>query len=111
MTMIVEGVQLSGTRKIIIPATVNAVPSDPIELRDLVNYTVTSTTLGVGEAITAEIYDFSQTVPVWQPYMYSGVRVKLEKNVEQLQLSGSAILIRFTKTVTASPVGLTLSYR
>lgn len=111
MPIIVEGVQLQGTRKNIIPATNGAIVSDAIEIRDLVNYTFTSTTLGAGEEIALEIYDFSQVVPVWQPYMLNGGRVKLVQNYEQLQLSASAILVRFVKTVTANAVGLTMSHR
>lgn len=109
--IIVEGVQLHGTRKVIIPATTNAVTSNPIEIRDLVNYTFTSTTLATGEEILVEIYDFSLATPDWQPYMLNGSRVKLAKDYEQLQLSASSILVRFVKGVTASEVGLTQSYR
>lgn len=109
--IIVDGVQLHGTRKVIIPATTSAVTTAPIEIRDLVNYTFTSTTLQAGEEILVEIYDFSQLVPVWQPYMLNGSRVKLAKDYEQLQLNASSILVRFVKGATASDVGLTQSYR
>jgi len=111
MPLVVENVQLQGTRKAIIPATTAIFTSAAIEIRDLVNYTFTSSTLGIGEEIFVEIYDFSQAVPVWQPYMLNGGRVKLAKDYEQLQLSASSILVRFVKTVTAAPVGLTLSHR
>jgi len=109
--IIVDGVQLHGTRKVIIPATTSAVTTDPIEIRDLVNYTFTSTTLQTGEEILVDIYDFSLPVPDWQPYMLNGSRVKLAKDYEQLQLSASSILVRFVKSITASAVGLTMSNR
>jgi hypothetical protein len=67
--------------------------------------------LQAGEEILVDIYDFSQLVPVWQPYMLNGSRVKLAKDYEQLQLSASSILVRFVKTATAAPVGLTMSHR
>jgi len=111
MPLIVENVQLHGTRKAIIPATTAIVTSEAVEIRDLVNYTFTSSTLGAGEEILVEIYDFSQLVPVWQPYMLNGGRVKLAKDYEQLQLSASSILVRFVKATTAAPVGLIMSHR
>lgn len=111
MPLIVENVQLHGTRKAIIPATTSAVTTDPIEIRDLVNYTFTSTTLQTGEEILVDIYDFSLLVPDWQPYMLNGSAVKLAKDYEQLQLSASSILVRFVKSTTAAPVGLIMSHR
>lgn len=111
MPVVVENVQLQGTRKAIIPATTAIFTSAAIEIRDLVNYTFTSSTLGAGEEILVEIYDFSQLVPVWQPYMLNGSRVKLAKDYEQLLLSASSILVRFVKGATGNDVGLTLSYR
>lgn len=109
--IIIDGVRLHGTRKVIIPATTSAVTTAPIEIRDLVNYTFTSSTLGIGEEILVEIYDFSLPTPTWQPYMLNGSRVKLAKDYEQLQLNASSILVRFVKGATASDVGLTQSYR
>lgn len=109
--IIIDGVQLHGTRKVLIEATTSAVTTAPIEIRDLVNYTFTSSTLGTGEEILVEIYDFSLPTPTWQPYMLNGSRVKLAKDYEQLQLSASAIVIRFVKGATSNPVGLTMSYR
>jgi hypothetical protein len=111
MPVVVENVQLHGTRKAIIPATTNINISAAIEIRDLVNYTFTSSTLGVGEEIVLDIYDFSLSEPTWQPYMLNGGRVKLAKDYEQLQLSASSVLVRFIKTATAAPVGLTMSHR
>ena len=111
MPVIVENVQLQGTRKAIIPATTAIFTSAAIEIRDLVNYTFTSSTLGIGEEIALEIYDFSLSEPTWQPYMMNGGRVKLAKDYEQLQLSASSVLVRFIKTATAAPVGLTMSHR
>jgi hypothetical protein len=110
-TIIIDGVQLHGTRKVLIEATTNTVTTPLVEIRDLVNYTFTSSTLGTGEEILVEIYDFSLPTPTWQPYMLNGSRVKLAKDYEQLQLSASAIVIRFVKSATSNPVGLTMSYR
>lgn len=109
--IIIDGVQLQGTRKVLIDATTNTVTTPLVEIRDLVNYTFTSSTLGTGEEILVEIYDFSLPTPTWQPYMLNGSRVKLAKDYEQLQISASAIVIRFVKGTTTNPVGLTMSYR
>jgi hypothetical protein len=43
--------------------------------------------------------------------MLNGSRVKLAKDYEQLQITASAIVIRFVKGATSNPVGLTMSYR
>lgn len=109
--IIIDGVRLQGTRKVLIDATTNAVTTPLVEIRDLVNYTFTSSTLGTGEEILVEIYDFSLPTPTWQPYMLDGSRVKLAKDYEQLQITASAIVIRFVKGTTTNPVGLTMSYR
>lgn len=109
--IIIDGVRLHGTREVLIEATTNAVTTPLVEIRDLVNYTFTSSTLGTGEEILVEIYDFSLPTPTWQPYMLNGSRVKLAKDYEQLQITASAIVIRFVKGTTTNPVGLTMSYR
>lgn len=109
--IIIDGVRLQGTRKVLIDATTNTVTTPLVEIRDLVNYTFTSSTLGTGEEILVEIYDFSLPTPTWQPYMLDGERVRLSKDYEQLQITASAIVIRFVKGTTTNPVGLTMSYR
>lgn len=109
--IIIDGVLLHGTREVLIEATTSAVTTPLIEIRDIVNYTFTSSTLGTGEEILVEIYDFSLPTPTWQPYMLDGSQVKLAKDYEQLQISASAIVIRFVKGATSNPVGLTMSYR
>lgn len=109
--IIIDGVRLQGTRKVLIDATTNTVTTPLVEIRDLVNYTFTSSTLGTGEEILVEIYDFSLPTPTWQPYMLDGARVRLSKDYEQLQITASAIVIRFVKGTTTNPVGLTMSYR
>ena len=73
--------------------------------------TIAVSTLGTDEEILVEIYDFSLPTPTWQPYMLNGSRVKLAKDYEQLQITASAIVIRFVKGATSNPVGLTMSYR
>ena len=77
-----------------------------IEIRDIVNYTFTSSTLGTDEEILVEIYDFSLPTPTWQPYVLDGARVRLSKDYEQLQISASAIVIRFVKGATSNPCWL-----
>lgn len=109
--IIIDGVLLHGTREVLIEATTSAVTTPLIEIRDIVNYTFTSSTLGTDEEILVEIYDFSLPIPTWQPYMLDGSQVKLAKDYEQLQISASAIVIRFVKGATSNPVGLTMSYR
>ena len=71
--------------KCFIEATTSAVTTPLVEIRDLVNYTFTSSTLGTGEEILVEIYDFSLPIPTWQPYMLNGARVRLSKDYEQLK--------------------------
>ena len=44
--IIIDGVQLHGTREVLIEATTGAVTTPLVEIRDLVNYTFTSSTLG-----------------------------------------------------------------
>ena len=109
--IIIDGVLLHGTREVLIEATTNAVTTPLVEIRDIVNYTFTSSTLGTDEEILVEIYDFSLPTPTWQPYMLNGSRVKLAKDYEQLQITASAIVIRFVKGATSNPVGLTMSYQ
>ena len=109
--IIIDGVLLHGTREVLIEATTSAVTTPLVEIRDIVNYTFTSSTLGTDEEILVEIYDFSLPIPTWQPYMLDGERVRLSKDYEQLQISASAIVIRFVKSATSNPVGLTMSYR
>ena len=109
--IIIDGVLLHGTREVLIEATTSAVTTPLIEIRDIVNYTFTSSTLGTDEEILVEIYDFSLPTPTWQPYMLNGSRVKLAKDYEQLQITASAIVIRFVKGATSNPVGLTMSYQ
>ena len=57
--IIIDGVLLHGTREVLIEATTSAVTTHLVEIRDIVNYTFTSSTLGTGEEILVEIYDFS----------------------------------------------------
>ena len=83
--IIIDGVLLHGTREVLIEATTSAVTTHLVEIRDIVNYTFTSSTLGTDEEILVEIYDFSLPTPTWQPYMLNGSRVKLAKDYEQLQ--------------------------
>ena len=109
--IIIDGVLLHGTREVLIEATTSAVTTPLIEIRDIVNYTFTSSTLGTGEEILVEIYDFSLPTPTWQPYILNGARVRLSKDYEQLQITTSAIVIRFVKSATSNPVGLTMSYQ
>jgi len=109
--IIIDGVLLHGTREVLIEATTSAVTTHLVEIRDIVNYTFTSSTLGTDEEILVEIYDFSLPTPTWQPYMLNGSRVKLAKDYEQLQITASAIVIRFVKGATSNPVGLTMSYQ
>ena len=109
--IIIDGVLLHGKREVLIEATTSVVTTPLVEIRDIVNYTFTSSTLGTDEEILVEIYDFSLPTPTWQPYMLNGSRVKLAKDYEQLQITASAIVIRFVKGATSNPVGLTMSYR
>ena len=109
--IIIDGVLLHGKREVLIEATTSVVTTPLVEIRDIVNYTFTSSTLGTDEEILVEIYDFSLPTPTWQPYMLNGSRVKLAKDYEQLQITASAIVIRFVKGATSNPVGLTMSYQ
>jgi hypothetical protein len=49
--IIIDGVLLHGTREVLIEATTSAVTTPLVEIRDIVNYTFTSSTLGTDEEI------------------------------------------------------------
>ena len=105
--IIIDGVQLHGTREVLIEATTSAVTTPLIEIRDLVNYTFTSSTLGTGEEILVEIYDFSLPTPNFGSlYVLDGARVRLSKDYEQLQNKCICYCDSFVKGATISnPVG------
>ena len=109
MSLTVDGVTLNDNVQVVIVAKTAAETTAPIPLRDLVNYTLTSTTLGTGEEILGEIYDV--TLEDWQPWMVGGDRVKLAQNYEQISVSNVSCMVRFVKSITASAVGLTMSNR
>lgn len=108
MSVTIEGVVVWEKYSVLIEAKTAAETTALIALRNYINYTFTSSTLGAGEEILVEIYDVSRTA--WQPYMVSGSRVKLDQNYEQLQLKDVSALIRFVKPITAELVGLVVSH-
>jgi len=109
VSLTVDSVTLNDNVLVVIIAKTAAETTSPIPLRDLVNYTLTCTALGASEEIICEIYDV--TTEDWQPWMVDGDRVKFAQDYEQITISNVSCFVRFIKTVTATPVGLTMSHR
>jgi hypothetical protein len=93
----------------IIPATLDAVLSEPYELITDKDYTLISSTLTGAEQITIHIYDYANDT--FQPLKSSGDLVKMIMNYELLTFSGVSCVIKVEKTTTASPVGVTIVTR
>jgi hypothetical protein len=106
--LIVDNVSLNDDVIIMIVAKTGAETTPPFPLRANTKYTLLSSTLGAGENILGEIYDPSRSV--WQAWYYQGNRVKLAQNEELFFFEGVSSMVRFVKTTTASPVGLTFLY-
>lgn len=104
----IENIYVSFKNKIVLPAGATAIVSTPFEVRDTSSYTLTCSTLGVGEEIVFEVYDFS--TDLWQQLYVDGVLVKFSQNHEQIYIKDSSMLLRLSKTITASNVGVTMSY-
>lgn len=104
----VENIYVSFNNKIVLPADTAAIVSTPFEVRDTTSYTLTCSTLGVGEEIVFEIYDFS--TGLWQLLYVDGTQVKFSQYNEQIYIKDSSMLLRLTKDVTASAVGVAISY-
>lgn len=109
MSLTVDSVTLNDNLRVVIAAKTAAETTAPIALRDLVNYTLTCSTLGVDEEVLGEIYDAS--IEDWQPWMVDGDRVKFAQDYEQITISNVSCFVRFIKPITANPVGLTMSHR
>lgn len=104
----VENIYVSFNNKIVLPADTAAIVSTPFEVRDTTSYTLTCSTLGVGEEIVFEIYDFS--TGLWQNLYVDGAVVKFSQQHEQICVKDSSMLLRLSKTITATDVGVTMSY-
>lgn len=104
----VDGVYFTNKYNILIAAQTDAETSLPTVLRAGAKYTLLASTLGANEEVLGEVYDPSREA--WQPWYFSGNRVKLAKNQEQFFFDGASCMVRFVKPVTAQVVGLTLFY-
>lgn len=104
----IENIYVGFNNKIVLPAGTAAIVSTPFEVRDTTPYTLTCSTLGVGEEIVVEIYDFS--TGLWQNLYADGILVKFSHQHEQICVKDSSMLLRLSKTITASNVGVTMSF-
>lgn len=104
----VENIYVSFKNKIVLLADTAAIVSTPFEVRDTTSYTLTCSTLGTGEEIVFEVYDFS--TDLWQLLYVEGSQVKFSQYNEQIYIKDSSMLLRLTKTATFNSVGVTSSY-
>lgn len=94
---------------VLIDATVDAASSQEIELRNGAVYTVICTKM-TGDKATRHIKMMVYDIPtgVWQEAYFSGNQIMLFENNEIASIERIAALVRFDKTITDTPVGLTL---
>jgi len=104
----VDGVYFTVKHIVLIQAKAEAETTIGMNLKAGAKYTLLSSTLGVNEKIVGEVYDPSRSV--WQPWYHQGYEVKLTQNNEQWFLDGVSSFVRFIKSSTSQPVGLTLLY-
>ena len=104
----VDGVYFTAKHTVLIQAKTEAETTIGMNLKAGVKYTLLSSTLGAGEEIVGEVYDPSRSV--WQPWHHQGYEVKLVQKHEQMLLSDVSSFVRFVKSSTSQPVGLTLLY-
>ncbi len=107
MKQTIAGIPVYEKYSVLIAAKTAAETTAPLELRTLVNYTLSCSTLGTGEEILGEVYDVANSA--WKPWMINGVRVKFAKDYEQLGISQTSAIVRFVKGLTATAVGLVVS--
>lgn len=96
------------TYNVFLEPTIAAVVTDEYELRPFKKYTINSSALSGSEEITVEILD--QSTSEWQELKIGGDTVKLAHKYEMLLFSDIGMIIRFNKSSTASPVGITITY-
>lgn len=94
---------------ILIEATVDAFTSEPFELLSERDYTVISTSLGVGEEVDIQIYDY--TTDTFQSLKVGGDDVFLTKDYELVTFSRVSCILKFVKTITINPVGISVVSR
>lgn len=93
----------------LIEATVDPITSEPYELVTDKDYTIVTSTLGTGEEVIINIYDYSKDT--FQPLKVNGDQVKMIKDFELLTFSGVSCIIQLVKSATVSPVGVTIVTR
>lgn len=95
-----------------ITPTTAAASSEAFELRSTasmqnpVSYYVISSPLGTGEKVSVEIWNEADNA--WQVFNREGAPVALTKDNDCLGLDALTLRVRFVKTVTALPVGVSL---
>lgn len=104
----VDDVHVSFKRIVVLEADTIAITSTPFEVRDTTSYTLTCSSLGASEEIVFEVYDFSTNL--WQLLYVDGDQVKFSQYNEQIYIEDSSLLLRLIKTITATDVGVTMSY-
>lgn len=92
-----------------IEPTTDAIVSAPIEVRSGQIHTLVCTNItgGAEEYIKLEIYD--TTTETWQDFYKYGEVLKMTAGSTIAVLRDLSALIRFNKTETASPVGLSIN--
>lgn len=91
----------------VLEPTVNASVSEPYELRAGALYTLVATKMTNG-TIAIEVFD--TTTKEWQAAYQKGSPMELKPDREIVTLSEGSMIIRFNKSVTAVPVGLSINF-
>ena len=102
----------NNVHNVAIAPTTAAATSNVFELRasgsmqNPVNYSLISSPLGAGEEVAVEIWNEADNG--FQPFNRDGAAVKLTQNNDWLPFDSLSLRVRFVKTVTALPVGVSL---
>ena len=105
-------ISLNNTHLVAIAPTVDAATSEAFELRasgsmqNPVNYSVISSPLGATEEVSVEVWN--EADQAFQPFNRDGAPVKLTQDNDWLAFDSLSLRVRFVKTVTANPVGVSL---
>lgn len=103
----------NNTHVVAIAPTTAIATSEAFDLRasgsmqNPVNYSVICSTLGVGEEIAVEIWN--EADQKFQPFNRDGAAVKLTQNNNWLAFDSLSLRVRFVKTATALPVGVSIT--
>lgn len=102
--------QLSNKYDTVIEPTEDAVTSEPFEVRPRTAYTLVATNMeGAAEVEYIKLEIFDTTTKEWQDFTKSGEALKLHINKTVAALPYLACILRFVKTATSVPVGLSIN--